>query len=130
MSISAKNAGMEASMSAMDAIYHRRAVRDYAPEKIDESVIRKLLDAAVHAPTAIHEEPWAFAIIQDTTLLKRLSDNVKELLESGADPIHPLLRGHGPVVSPARSSMPSIMPERWWLSTGSRSGHSWLPIAG
>ena len=65
MSTSAKNAGIEVSMSAMDAIYHRRAVRDYAPEKIDEAVIRKLLDAAVHAPTAIHEEPWAFAIIQD-----------------------------------------------------------------
>ena len=95
MSTSVKNAGTEASMSAMDAIYHRRAVRDYAPEKIDEAVLRKLLDAAVHAPTAIHEEPWAFAIIQDKALLKRLSDNVKELLVSGADPIHPLLRGHG-----------------------------------
>ena len=57
MSASTKSAGMEASMSAMDAIYHRRAVRDYAPEKIDEAVIRKLLDATVHAPTAIHEEP-------------------------------------------------------------------------
>src|SRR5450755_88037 len=85
----------EVSMSAMDAIYHRRAVRDYTPEKIDEAVIRTLLDAAVHAPTAIHEEPWVFAIIQDKALLKRLSDNVKELLVSGADPIHPLLRGHG-----------------------------------
>ena len=85
----------EASMSAMDAIHHRRAVRDYAPQKIDQAVIRMLLDAAVHAPTAIHEEPWAFAIIQDQALLKRLSDNVKELLVSGADPIHPLLRGHG-----------------------------------
>jgi nitroreductase len=68
----------------MDAIYHRRAVREYAPEKINEAVIRKLLDAAVHAPTAIHEEPWAFAIIQDQALLKRLSDNVKELMVSGA----------------------------------------------
>ena len=95
MTTSLKTAKSETSMIAMDAIYHRRAVRDYRPEKIDEAVIRKLLDAAVHAPTAIHEEPWAFAIIQDKALLKRLSDNVKELLLSGADPIHPLLRGHG-----------------------------------
>ena len=85
----------DASMSAMDAIFHRRAVRDYAPQKIDEAAIRMLLDAAVHAPTAIHEEPWAFAIVQDRNTLKRLSDYVKELLVSGADPIHPLLRGHG-----------------------------------
>jgi len=89
-----KNVKLEASMSAMDAIFHRRAVRDYAPQKIDQTVIRILLDAAVHAPTAVHEEPWAFAIVQDRNTLKRLSDNVKELLASGADSIHPLLGRH------------------------------------
>ena len=40
----------EISMSAMDAIYHRRAVRDYTTQTIDQAVIRTLLDAAVHAP--------------------------------------------------------------------------------
>ena len=79
----------ETSMSAMDAIYHRRAVRDYTPQKIDQAMIRTLLDAAIHAPTAMHEEPWAFAVIQDKKMLNRLSDKVKELLTSGADPIHP-----------------------------------------
>lgn len=77
------------SMSVMDAIYHRRAVRDYTPQKIDKSIIRTLLDAAVHAPTAVHEEPWAFAVVQDKNLLNRLSDRVKELLTQGSDPIHP-----------------------------------------
>lgn len=79
----------ELPMSAMDAIYHRRAVRDYAPQKIDQAMIRTLLDAAVHAPTAVKEEPWAFVVIQDKALLNRLSDNVKELLSAGTDPIHP-----------------------------------------
>src|ERR1035437_10648369 len=79
----------EPAMSAMDAIYHRRAVRDYAPQKIDQAMIRSLLDAAVHAPTAVHEEPWAFAVIQDKNILNRLSDTVKELLTRGTDPIHP-----------------------------------------
>jgi hypothetical protein len=31
----------------MDAIYHRRSVRDYARGKLDQTVIRSLLDAAV-----------------------------------------------------------------------------------
>jgi nitroreductase len=84
-----KTTPSETAMSAMDAIYHRRAVRDYAPQKIDQAMIRILLDAAVHAPTAVHEEPWAFAVIQDKNILNRLSDNVKELLTAGADPIHP-----------------------------------------
>ena len=34
------------AMSAMDAIYHRRSVRDYAPRTIGQPVIRALLDAA------------------------------------------------------------------------------------
>ena len=94
MTTSLKIAKSEASMSAMDAIFRRRAVRDYAPQKIDQSVVRILLDAAVHAPTAVHEEPWAFAIVQDRNTLKRLSDDVKELLASGADSIHALLGRH------------------------------------
>ncbi len=65
-------------MSVMDAIYHRRAVRHYAPQTVDSGIIRALLDAAVHAPTALHEEPWAFAVIQDRNLLDRLSNGVIE----------------------------------------------------
>ena len=78
MATSPKTAKPEGSMSVMDAIYHRRAVRNYTPGIIDQSVIRTLLDAAVHAPTAMHEEPWAFAVIQDNALLDRLSDSAKE----------------------------------------------------
>ena len=74
----------EVSMSVMDAIYHRRAVRDYTPQKIDQAVIRTLLDAAVHAPTAMHEEPWSFAVVQDKNLLNRLSDSAKERVRSEA----------------------------------------------
>ena len=38
-----------------------------------------LLDAAVHAPTAMHQEPWKFVVIQDRALLRRLSDRAKAL---------------------------------------------------
>jgi len=94
MTTSQKINKSESFISAMDVITHRRAVRDYKPQQIDQAVIRILLDAAVHAPTAVHEEPWAFAIVQDANTLKRLSDNVKDLLSSGADSIHPLLGSH------------------------------------
>jgi nitroreductase len=71
-------------MSVLDAIYHRRSVRNYTPWTIDEATIRTLLDAAVHAPTAMHEEPWSFAVIQDRNLLNRLSDSVKERVRNEA----------------------------------------------
>jgi nitroreductase len=79
-----KNTRSETSMSVIDAIYKRRAVRDYLPQKIDKNDIQTLLDAAVHAPTAMHEEPWSFVVIQDQNLLSRLSDSAKALLRDEA----------------------------------------------
>ena len=67
------------NMSLMDAIYQRSSVRSYSPERLDETTIRTLLAAAVRAPTAVHLEPWTFAILQDTGSLKRLSDRAKPL---------------------------------------------------
>ncbi len=63
----------------LHTIFHRRAVRSYLPEKLDQSTIRRLLEAAVQAPTAMHLEPWAFIVIQDVSLLGRLSDQAKVL---------------------------------------------------
>ena len=70
----------EVTMNVMDAIYKRHAVRSYTPQKLDKKTIELLLDVAVHAPTAIHEEPWTFAIIQDKNTLKRISDSAKKTL--------------------------------------------------
>ena len=74
----------EASMSVMDAIQHRRSVRDYASKTIERKVIQTLLDAAVHAPTAMHEEPWSFAVVQDKNVLDRLSESAKKLVHNEA----------------------------------------------
>jgi nitroreductase len=67
------------NMSIMEAIYKRCSVRSYSPERLDQATIHTLLAAAVRAPTAVHEEPWVFAILQDTSALKRLSDRAKPL---------------------------------------------------
>jgi len=82
------------AMSVMDTIAQRRAVRSYTSQLVDKTAIRTLLGAAVYAPTAVHEEPWAFAVIQDKAMLKNLSDSAKKLLVDGKDPIHPLRGSH------------------------------------
>jgi nitroreductase len=82
-------------MSALDAIYHRRAVRSYRAEPIDEATIHRLLDAAVHAPTAMHQEPWAFVVVQDRAALQRLSDRAKAMMLQEATAHRELLRAPG-----------------------------------
>lgn len=64
----------------LHAIYRRRAVRAYQAEQPDQATIGELLQAAVQAPTAMHLEPWAFAVVQNRALLKRWSDRAKAML--------------------------------------------------
>lgn len=72
-------------MSIFEAILARRSVRSYRTLPVDRAVISSLLEAAVHAPTAIHQEPWAFIVIQDKALLKYLSDSAKPLFIAEAE---------------------------------------------
>ena len=46
-----------AAVPKSTVIYGRRSVRSYARKPLDASTIRALLDAAVQAPTAVHEQP-------------------------------------------------------------------------
>jgi len=65
--------------NVFEAILARRSVRAYAPDGLDRNTIQTLLEAAVRAPTAMHEEPWAFVVVQDHALLQRLSDQAKPI---------------------------------------------------
>ncbi|MCW8398413.1 nitroreductase family protein [Legionella sp. PATHC038] len=84
MATSKKTKEEKPLMSEIDAIYKRRAVRNYTPHKLDKMVINSLLDAAVQAPTAMHEEPWSFVVIQDQDTLNQLSNSVKALIYTEA----------------------------------------------
>jgi len=79
----------------IDLIYRRRAVRAYQPNAIEERRLHALLEAAVHAPTAMHQEPWQFVVVQDRALLERLSDRAKEMGRVEAAHHGNLLKPHG-----------------------------------
>lgn len=70
-------------MDVKEAIYTRRAVRDYTDEPVSEQVVRKLIDAAIQAPSGMNRQPWAFVVVQDPELLKSLSNRTLELMRQG-----------------------------------------------
>jgi nitroreductase len=72
------------SQDTLDVLYRRRSVRKYTPDVVDKTVVLELLDAAVHAPTARHGEPWSFVVVQDKDLLDRMIKGVKEKAGQGA----------------------------------------------
>jgi nitroreductase len=64
-------------MDLKEAITGRRAVREYTQEPLYEQTILHLIDAAVHAPSAVNQQPWAFTVVRDQLLLDRLSREAK-----------------------------------------------------
>jgi nitroreductase len=81
-------------MTVFETILARRSVRKYKARMIDSETIRTLLEAAVRAPTAIHQEPWGFVVIQDKKLLKSLSDDAKPLFVDEIQQMNPPREEH------------------------------------
>jgi nitroreductase len=81
--------------AVLGAIHGRRAVRSYQPKPLDDATVKTLLDAAVQAPTAMHTEPWAFAVVQDRKVLRRFSESAKALLADEAIRHRQLLHAPG-----------------------------------
>ena len=80
-------------LSVLDAIVQRRAVRNYLPEPVPRPVVQRLIDLAILAPSAVNQQPWAFAVIEDRSTLDRLAEGAKELLL--AEPPGPQVLGSG-----------------------------------
>lgn len=64
-------------MNVLEAIRNRHATRSYTEQPVDRAAVETLLDAAVQAPSAINQQPWAFVVIQNRALLKAYSDRAK-----------------------------------------------------
>jgi nitroreductase len=69
----------------IQAIYERRAVRDYQNMAVPQAKIMELLHAAVQAPSAVNQQPWAFAIFQGKEKLKAFSDRAKPFFAKTLD---------------------------------------------
>lgn len=70
-------------MDMSTAISGRRSARDFTAQDIDDETIRRLIDAAVLAPSASNGQPWTFTVVRDQTLLDGVSAAAKlHLLET------------------------------------------------
>ncbi|MDE2489934.1 MAG: nitroreductase family protein [Elusimicrobia bacterium] len=73
-------ASVGGGLGVWEAIHRRRSVRAYTGQPVAREDVLRLLDAAVQAPTAMLEEPLAFAVVQDRRTLERLSARALDLL--------------------------------------------------
>lgn len=60
-------------MDTFDAIYQRRAVKNYDPDhEMTEDEVRKLFEAAIQSPTSFNIQQWRFVVVRDKALRKQL----------------------------------------------------------
>ena len=74
-------------MDLLKIMKHRRSVRKYTGEKIDEEKLEQILTAALLAPSGRAARPWEFVVVRDKEMLEKLSkarEHGAEML-SGAD---------------------------------------------
>ncbi|HMK78871.1 MAG TPA: nitroreductase [Xanthobacteraceae bacterium] len=64
-------------MDLKQAIYGRRAVREYTAEPVADATLRALIEAAVQAPSAVNQQPWSFTVVRDKALLAQISREAK-----------------------------------------------------
>ena len=60
-------------MDALKNILGRRSIRKYKNIAVSQEVVRQLLEAGMHAPTARNIQPWHFIVVDDRHLLDELA---------------------------------------------------------
>jgi len=57
----------------LDTIFARRSIRQYTSEPVSKEQIKKLLEAAMAAPSAGNRKPWHFVVVTDRAKLDALT---------------------------------------------------------
>lgn len=72
-------------MDFLDVIMSRRSIRKYKKDKVPESHVIKILEAAMNAPSRKNERPWHFVLIDNRKILDKIPSfhpNSKMLYEA------------------------------------------------
>jgi nitroreductase len=56
-----------------EALLKRRSIRSFTGQKVEKSKVDQLLRAALLSPTSRNIRPWEFVVVDDTSMLERLS---------------------------------------------------------
>ncbi len=64
------------------AIDERQSIRRFRPQRVARTVVKRLLAAAIRAPSAHNRQPWRFAVLDEEATKQRLANAMGERLRS------------------------------------------------
>ena len=61
-------------MNTVECVKERRSVRNYSSQCVEESLIKKLIEYSIWAPSGKNAQPWRFRVVTNKYLIERLSN--------------------------------------------------------
>ncbi|PRC46198.1 nitroreductase, partial [Mycobacterium sp. ITM-2017-0098] len=65
-------------MPLTEAMLTQRAVRRVYPDPVDDAVVMKCIDLALHAPTGANGQNWEFIVVKDLAVKKKLAKRYRQ----------------------------------------------------
>ena len=79
-----------ADIGLFETVYSTRSMRRLKPDPIPEEILKKIIDAGVHAPSGSNFQNWAFILVQDSDDKRFIRDHYlktyQELARLGSIP--------------------------------------------
>lgn len=70
----------------MKYIDTRRSVREYSDREVSDKDIKKIIDAAMQAPSARNQQPWEFLVVKDAKKREEIANAIPSMrMASGAN---------------------------------------------
>lgn len=61
-------------MDFEEVLFNRRSKRSFLDKEVEDEKIKKLLEAAMAAPSAHNKQPWQFVVIKDNEIMKQIME--------------------------------------------------------
>jgi nitroreductase/NAD-dependent dihydropyrimidine dehydrogenase PreA subunit len=61
-------------------VFERRSVRNFKPDPVPETMIRRVLEAGRFAPSGGNYQPWKFIVVEDPALIEEMNACCKNIL--------------------------------------------------
>jgi len=114
------------TLSVLETIQNRRTIRRFTNEPVTDEQIKKLLTAAMSAPSIMNRRPWHFVVVREPATKKLVADAMR---------LHPYIQ-QAPVllvaladasVSPAwRLDMSTAVENIHLAAAGTGLGSAWI----
>ena len=61
----------------LNTILTRRSIRNYKPEQIPDDILKQIIDAGLHAPSAMGRQPWHLVVVRGFDKIAEVDREVK-----------------------------------------------------